>query len=470
MPRIKYLVLSDLHLGAANSVLTQLTSDRRGTEPHVTSELLKQLVACLHALLAANEAEQAQLILNGDVLELALAGTNDAAMCFQGFMQALFGAGGSARLAPKILCLPGNHDHHLWNTARETEYVTNYLAQAPPDEYLAPQKYVTRMYDDGNLNSVPINLLNGLIQRLPGLGQLQFQAVYPNYAVLNAERTRCVVLHHGHYVEPIYSLMTHIKEELFPEPGAAPDISELEAENAAWIDFFWSTMGGAGQVGADIELLYDKLQDRRKLTALLHNLGRTMAPKGKWLGSVKRPLLAMAISGAAGLLSHREPHKTEQPLSPEAAQGLARYLERYLLPELQHGNQGTVPPELTFVFGHTHKPFEGRQRFAGYPSETVLVNTGGWVVDSLEPEPIHGASIVVVDDELNVAPVRMYQQCDSPEKYRVEVKRVPGFDNPLTAQLEEIVRPEADPWLSFSREAYRSVRDHRQNLQYKVEE
>ena len=115
-------------------------------------------------------------------------------------------------------------------------------------------------------------------------------------------------------------------------------------------------------------------------------------------------------------------------------------------------------------------PFEGRQRFSGYPSETVLVNSGGWVVDSLEPEPIHGASIVIVDEDLNVAPVRMYQQCDSPEKYRVEVKRVPGFDNPLTAQLEEIVRPEEDPWLSFSKEAYRSVRDHRQNLQYKVEE
>jgi metallophosphoesterase superfamily enzyme len=470
MPKIKYLILSDLHLGAANSVLTSLTPDLRGTEPHIPSELLKRFVACLHALLAANESAETQLVLNGDVMELALAGTNDAAMCFQGFIELLFDEEHAARLKQKVLCLPGNHDHHLWNIARETEYVTNYLAKAPPHEYLAPEKYVTRMYDDGTLNSVPINLLNGLIQRLPGLGQLQFEAVYPNYAVLNEERTRCVVMHHGHYVEPIYSLMTHIKEQLFPDPGAPPDIAELEAENAAWIDFFWSTMGGAGQVGADIELLYDKLQDRRKLSALLHNLSQAMVPKGKWLGSVKRPLLAMALSGVAGLLSHREPHKTEELLSPEAQRGLARYLERYLLPELQHGNNGMAPPEMTFIFGHTHKPFESLQRFDGYPSETPLVNSGGWVVDSLQPEPIHGAAVVIVDEALNVASIRMYQQYESPADYRVLVKPALGYLNPLASQLEEIVRPDEDPWKSFSEHIYTAILDHRQNLQYKVEE
>ena len=323
MAKIKYLVVSDLHLGAANGILTSLTSDCVGTEPHVPSELLKRFTACLRHLLAWNESDKVRLVLNGDCMELALTGTNDAAMCFQGFIRLLLDETTAPRVDRSILCFPGNHDHHLWNTARETQYITNYLAQAPVDEFLAPERSVTRMYDDGNLNSVPISLLNALIRRLPGLEHLSFDAVYPNYAILNADRTRGIVFHHGHYIEPIYSLMTRLKEKLFPDRDFTPDIAELEAENGAWIDFFWSALGSSGQVGADIELIYDKLQDEHQFRDLIATLVKALLPGPNWVSHMQRPVLRTVLSAVASSLSHREPHKTEAVLSDEAKEGLS---------------------------------------------------------------------------------------------------------------------------------------------------
>ena len=70
----------------------------------------------------------------------------------------------------------------------------------------------------------------------------------------------------------------------------------------------------------------------------------------------------------------------------------------------------TPLPDTTFVFGHTHKPFVGTRGVAGYARPIAVVNTGGWVVDHPEAEPLKGASVVLVDDEANVVSLQLYRQ------------------------------------------------------------
>ena len=124
MPDIRYVCLSDMHLGAQNSLLTNLTSDSTGTDPLVASPVLTHLVQCLRELINQNvdKAEKPTLILNGDILELALATENEAAMVFERLIELIFPAGGD-RLFKNVKYIPGNHDHHLWETAREVQYV-----------------------------------------------------------------------------------------------------------------------------------------------------------------------------------------------------------------------------------------------------------------------------------------------------------------------------------------------------------
>ena len=74
---IRYVSLSDLHLGAENSILTRLTSVSNGTvklkaDPTTASDVMIRLVDCLRLLISQNHGRQKPtLILNGDVLELA---------------------------------------------------------------------------------------------------------------------------------------------------------------------------------------------------------------------------------------------------------------------------------------------------------------------------------------------------------------------------------------------------------------
>ena len=48
------------------------------------------------------------------------------------------------------------------------------------------------------------------------------------------------------------------------------------------------------------------------------------------------------------------------------------------------------PSDVTFVFGHTHKPFQEDVNFREYPGWVNVYNSGGWVIDTVETQPLHG--------------------------------------------------------------------------------
>ena len=60
---------------------------------------------------------------------------------------------------------PGNHDHHVWETARETQYVKKYLSGTPWGASLKPPWHTTNMML-GEYDPVPCYLLDRLLTRM----------------------------------------------------------------------------------------------------------------------------------------------------------------------------------------------------------------------------------------------------------------------------------------------------------------
>jgi len=107
MPAIRYVCLSDLHPGADNSILTAIKPGGIETDPSRPSAVLSQFALCLRELLAHNETpEKPTLILNGDILELALTDVNKAAMVFERFIELIFPRDDEALFQKDILYLP----------------------------------------------------------------------------------------------------------------------------------------------------------------------------------------------------------------------------------------------------------------------------------------------------------------------------------------------------------------------------
>src|SRR5439155_26768484 len=116
------------------------------TDPETTSPVLSLLVDCLRALIERNEGSQKPtLMLNGDILEMALTDTNKAAMVFDRFIALAFPPDGEALFEKNILYLPGNHDHHIWESAREALYA-QFIAGTPPGGKLPTPWHTTPLF------------------------------------------------------------------------------------------------------------------------------------------------------------------------------------------------------------------------------------------------------------------------------------------------------------------------------------
>ena len=478
MAKIKYVCLSDMHLGAENSLLTKLSTDCSDTEPTKPSPVLVQLVECLKSLIAHNDGEKPTLILNGDILELALTTDNLAAMAFERFIEQVFPVNKNDRLFRNIIYLPGNHDHHLWETARETQYV-NFIKANPeqrPGSLLKVPWHTTKMFDP--TPPVPATFLNGIIERYDHLkaapDHVAVNTVYPNLGILSPDSARCVIFSHGHFIESMYMLMSELRGLMFPTGRPANTIYSIEAENFAWIDFFWSTMGRSGAVGTDVELVYDKLQSEEALGKLLDNLvngidAKYNLPGIDWFDDI---ILKALLRWALKAVKDRERCTPEVDLSADGQAGLINYLAGPVLEQIIQERSGNIP-EVTFVFGHTHKPFQRDMQFgASYHPWSRVYNSGGWVVDTLGCAPTHGGAVILVDENLDSTSLCMYTEQVTADTYQVEVKASTHPDaaqNPFHEEISSLVKADQDPWKEFSRIVAQEVPMRYRNLQIHID-
>jgi hypothetical protein len=471
MPDIRYVCLSDMHLGADNSILTAIKPGSIAIDVATPSAVLRQFVACLRALIGQNTGpEKPRLILNGDILEMALADTNQAAMVFERFVELIFPPDGEALFEKRLLYIPGNHDHHIWESARETQYI-NFISRIPAGAELKAPWHTTKMVAP---DFVPEHFLTNLLRRHPHLKDAVVEVVYPNYAIFSPEKQRCVIFTHGHYVEAIYSLMSTLKTMVFPDRQRPKVVWDVEAENFAWIDFFWSTMGRSGDVGQDIGLLYNKLQDQQQVEKLLENLAGSLVKRWnhlKWVQWIETKGLAWILDLTLGRIAGLERHHPAQLLSPDAEAGLQWYVEGPLLEQLRLETHEHIPANIALLFGHTHKPFQKEMPFAGYPAPITVYNSGGWVVDKVEPAPIYGAAAILLDEELRATSLRLYNQADDPAYYAVQVRDTilqKEVLNPFHERINALVQAEQEPWKSFSEAVAEAVQLHGRVLRTKI--
>ena len=186
MSDINYVCLSDTHFGEEDSLLTNLKTASTDTDPTKPSPVMKQLVDCLRELISKNEEQgkKPTLILNGDILEFALCTINQAAMVFERFIELILPAGDE--LFERILYIPGNHDHHIWELARETQYV-NHIMGILPGKNLPIPWHTSNMFIEDESERVPSYFLTKLVNRFQHLKDFTITAVYPNLGLFKED-------------------------------------------------------------------------------------------------------------------------------------------------------------------------------------------------------------------------------------------------------------------------------------------
>ncbi len=456
MAGIRYVVFSDMHLGAENSVLTDLVEGTVDTDTGKAGPVLQTMTECLRDVILKNSGTQKPtLILNGDLMELALATKNNAAMAFQRFVELVMPLHGERLFENEFIFLPGNHDHNLWEDARAA-YYNELLESLNPGEFIMPEIYVTKLIEPEKINCA---FLTTLVQYFKHLNDVKVSTCYPAHAVLSEDKNKCVVFCHGHYIESMYHLMTTLTSKIFSSVPDPKTFEELEIENYAWVDFFWSTLGRSGIVGKDINLIYDKLQDPKAVNKMIMNIAYNLTNKPQNIirRFFEKRALYIVLQKTLGHMAAAERNEPNVDLSPDAAKGLKRLVEIELLSQLKKELNGHVPADISFIFGHTHKPFVRNISFDGYKNPVKVYNSGGWVVDTLQQQTLTGGSIVFVDENLDVVTLHMYK----------EGTYNPGFEEPAPVngqahsafydQLVKAIDFNAEPWLSFSKFAGEGV-------------
>jgi hypothetical protein len=242
--------------------------------------------------------------------------------------------------------------------------------------------------------------------------------------------------------------MSHL-DTVFADRAAPVDAWELEAQNGGWVDFFWSSMGDSGDVMRVTRTLYESLQSREALHAEVAAVVRAIE------GSRSGPVRAAEAHAVGALLdvvldeAVRERHRPGAVLSPAAEVGLGAYLAGPVATQVH--DELARPADLTFLFGHTHKPFAGLRSVDGLPDPVAVANTGGWVVDQPVPSPVKGAAVIAVDGDLQVACLRIFNEGPA-SSYRLRIHGPRGEDdtNPLVDRLAATIDPDAGAWAALA--------------------
>jgi hypothetical protein len=462
---VRYIVLSDLHLGAENSILTSLQPGTTLADSQRASPVLSSLVECLRHVVAANGGgELPTMIAAGDLVELALASPALSLPVVAQFAKAL--AAGEPVVQDEAVFVPGNHDHHLWEMSRERTAEDFLRAGTPRDQ--EPASWHTSSMFLAQPPHYRAPLLEDAVHYLRDTERAQVRVVYPDLALTSPDGQRAVFITHGHYMEPVGTLFSAMARLADPSSPPLDSVDLIERENWAWVDFFWGSMGRSTRTGALIEKLYDSMQDPRAVQAMLGGLALSVTKH-------QNPLLARiegwGIRRVVGRivdnkLHERERNRSDEILGEGSRRGLAQYFAA-LRNTFERQWKRPLPADVTMVVGHTHKPFSQWWEEPAWPAGGMRVfNTGGWVVDHVVPQPLMGGAVVFVSDDLDVVSLRIYQQVSTPSLWEIAVETVrPTRGGEAFAEhIRSLVQRDAPPWSSFAAAVEDVVGERRKDM------
>lgn len=460
---LSYICLSDLHLGAPTSLLTDTPAV--AGEPARSAAPLRDAFADAFAKTLAALGPQAPsgaapgLLLLGDIFDMSLGTPRSSIETFDKLLKSLAANGAREQLGPCAF-LPGNHDHELWTVSRLTRMVGDEVGDA---------SYAHTTPAFARPESQPRAALIDKVLRDNGFAGAS--TFYPNMGLMSADADRTVIFHHGHFIESIYRAMSTLTAMLGGRPEISLDAESLERQNASWIDFLWSTDGDDGRLGGEIMVAHDALLTGRDDIRIQHGLADILARK--IAASLPLPDTAQAREGTKtaaraivdsvlGDYGQMERFSYQHVLGADGLAGLKSYLSGTVRKQIAQERPGAEPGELSFVFGHTHKPFEQRLNVPGCTVPPAVYNTGGWNMDTPMFGTRLGASALFVDSELNLAALRL---CDVPQDddaapgcVRVATADGTHAGNPLAQALQAAVDDAGGAWHAFSAEAAAAYR------------
>ncbi len=465
-PGLKYICLSDLHLGEEDSLLTNLYKNKHKADTSKPSPVILLLKDFFYRIIKDSDKfpeKKPTLIILGDGLDLALSYTNTSVMAFERFIETFF-CNSEEPLFNEIIYIPGNHDHHIWETARELQYAKYIDRHFQEKEIPIPWHRTKAIPKDAkDFISSPIlkSAVSRVIQRKNIPLKIQIKILYPNFIEYNPERNRFIVFHHGHFFERLYYLMSDLQNIIFPEEGKEfppENINNIEAENFAWIDFFWSTMGRSGK-GEKVDRVWEMLQSERGKEKLIENLSKGLAKKfdiplipGNY---IEEKTLKIFLKGIAKLLSRGLERRIKEEDLSKSSYGLLRhYISKVIFnqirDELGLNDEEIKNSELTLIFGHTHKPLNRQEKIEPYTSLIKIYNTGGWVSDHPKLDPVYGGMAVFVDEEDNVVGLKLFSLGTKEKLHPVEEGSSEDKPSYLHKYLTEKVDENKDVLEEFS--------------------
>ncbi|WP_077001058.1 hypothetical protein, partial [Variovorax sp. KK3] len=429
----------------------------------------------LSALLGAMEGPPPTLILLGDVLDMGLSPMGDVAAAFRAFVQTVMQDDGRPLFAPRVLYVPGNHDHHLWRIAQDQHYLDALAQGRIGDDLIEHTALFEPALEEPGASRIASSMLTQLMRGCAGLADARVEIAYPNLGLLDPARRRCVVLHHGHYIDPMYRVMTILNAQA---PGrsagrnpARVTVSDLESQNGAWVDFMWSDLGSSGVTGAGAGKLYEVMRDAaashdftQRLAALLvSKLDSSLGMSGSldvFQGVTLRQLVLGALDATLGRGAESQRDGYAQVMSTDDTADLRWFLSGPVKLELEQAGLDASALELSFVFGHSHKPFEDELPVAGFDRPVGVFNTGGWVMDQPTMASAQGASAMFIGEALDIAALRLFNDPVNGSITPVHARGVGGFrdrDNPMLAALSAAVERTRPAWDAFSRNAQQAT-------------
>ena len=127
----------------------------------------------------------------------------------------------------------------------------------------------------------------------------------------------------------------------------------------------------------------------------------------RWL---EKKAMLFVLKASIGHMAGTERDQPDVDLSPDAEHGLKKLMEIEIYNQLNAELGNTIPDDITFIFGHTHKPFQRKMKFDKYKNEVKIFNSGGWVVDTMSQVSTIGGSVILADDNFDVVALQMYNE------------------------------------------------------------
>jgi len=397
MSKIKSAIaLSDTHLGRDIGYLYSKDPD-----DHKFQKNRASLLDLLNRL-----GSQDELILNGDFLELSLAGLDEIYRDVKAFFTLLSDTGPYKR----IVYIPGNHDHHFWRALAEQVHVNGKIGQGidPPGHDKFPYCFVDERFSSQDPKLPCQIILADLWPKDKPAPEIIVK--YPHHlarVALDNGSAQYYLFAHGHFLEDMFKPVNFLIKPAHLE--------ELEAFNNLWLEAIDYHLGHSGRLSDRVRELVDDYKKggkdaKREVKKLMELIYKNFKKKLK----LKWPITCLLKWGLCWIVKkipwEKKSGLFKAPIDEKLKGSIADYIEKYIVKRYRKGKavdyhfpcDADIPTPFTFVFGHTHRPVrnkdEDEAKITVQGKMYPLVNTGGWLrTDGTKAANGENAGVLVID-------------------------------------------------------------------------